>query len=154
MLHELRYYSRMAIGICKMLHARLPSDPKALLRRQFKTREGSFLDTVRRVVFERADHPYTWMFRAAGCEYSDLVDSVKRIGLEPTLAKLRSEGVYLAHDEWKGKIPFVRAGRHPQRFESVEHQRPAPSHGRSYYQDYYHFASSPDCTPIFVLKGW
>jgi len=120
MLHELRYYSRMAIGIWKMLHAPLPSDPREYLRRQFQNREVAFLDTLRRVVFARADHPYAVMFRLAGCEYPDLADSVKRHGLEPTLIRLRNEGVYLAHDEWKAKTPIIRSGRH------------IPSHSRSF----------------------
>ena len=111
MLHELRYYSRMAVGIWQMMRSPLPSDPRGFLRRQFENREANFLDTVRRVIFADPSHPYAVMFRLAGCEFGDLEDSVLRYGLEPALSRLRSEGVYLAHDEWKEKIPVVRAGR-------------------------------------------
>ena len=101
----------MAIGMWKMMAARLPDDPDEQLRRQFENREFSFLDIVREAVFARPDHPYAAMLRLAGCEYGDLADSVKRQGLEDTLSRLRDEGVYLAHDEWKGKIPIVRCGK-------------------------------------------
>ena len=120
MLNEIRFYSRMAIGISKMLRAPLPADPSGYLRQQFENRETNFLDTVRRAVFAHSDHPYAEMFRLAQCSYDDLADSVRRQGLEPTLSRLRQEGIYLTHDEWKGKSPILRCGQH------------IPSHNRSF----------------------
>jgi hypothetical protein len=52
------------------------------------------------------------MFRLAGCCYEDLADSVKRNGLEATLAAIQRQGVYLTHDEFKGKQPIIRSGKH------------------------------------------
>ena len=120
MLNEIRFYSRMGIGIWKMLRASLPADPAGYLRQQFENRETNFLETVRRAVFAHPDHPYAVMFRLAQCSYDDLVASVRRQGLEPTLSRLRQEGVYLTHDEWKGKSPILRCGQH------------IPSHNRSF----------------------
>jgi len=44
----------------------------------------------------------------AGCEFGDFSSSVLSIGIEPTLQKLQSEGVYVTNDEFKCKQPIVR----------------------------------------------
>jgi hypothetical protein len=48
--------------------------------------------------------------RMAGCTFEDLRESVGKEGLEATLETLRKEGVYLTHDEVKGK-PVTRRGK-------------------------------------------
>ena len=111
MLAELRYYSRMAIGIAQTMRTPLPTDPEERIRERFQRREQSFLELTERVVFRKPDHPYAAMFRLAGCEFGDLEAMVRRDGLEPVLLRLRREGVYLTHQEWKGKQPIVRGGR-------------------------------------------
>jgi hypothetical protein len=74
-------------------------------------REERFLELAREIVFANPEHPYSKMFRMAGCGYQDLANSVRSQGLESTLNSLAREGVYLAHDEFKGKTPIVRGGR-------------------------------------------
>ncbi len=66
---------------------------------------------MRRAVFEAPVNPYQKMLAVAGCNYGDLEQSVSRRGLESTLKELRSAGVYLTQEEFKGKTPIVRAGR-------------------------------------------
>ena len=82
-----------------------------LVRRQLETRESVFLDTLRRVVFDDASHPYHQMFRLARCSQEDFANLVQRDGLEPALQQIRSAGVYLSHDEFKGNASIVRDGR-------------------------------------------
>jgi hypothetical protein len=41
----------------------------------------------------------------------DLNDEVSRHGLEPALMRLRKAGVYVTHEEFKGNVPIVHAGR-------------------------------------------
>lgn len=112
MLREAGYYSRMAVGIYRLMRAAPPGDSFGLIRRQMENRESTFLETVKRAVFSDPEHPYHRMFRLAGCEYGDLAGTVWRRGLEETLKDLQAQGVYLAHDELKGKIPIVRSGQH------------------------------------------
>lgn len=110
MLAEARYYSRMAIGIAEMLRTQPPAAPHTMLREQFLRREEHFLRLAEQVVFAQPDHPYHRMFRHAGCSFGDLAQLVKSSGLEAALLQLRGAGVYLSHDEFKGKVPVVRGG--------------------------------------------
>ncbi|MDX1982478.1 MAG: hypothetical protein SFV51_19545 [Bryobacteraceae bacterium] len=104
-------YYRRAAGIRRMVKALPSTDPVSRIRQQLLQREIVFLDTVLRVVFERADNPYFHMFRMAGCNFEDLEEIVMREGLEAALTVLHRAGVYLTHDEFKGKTAVVRNGR-------------------------------------------
>lgn len=108
MFREASYYSRMAVGLHKMARMPLAPDPRALVRRTLEKRETNFLELMRRAVYEYPANPYHQLFQWAGCTYGDLERAVRRDGLEPTLEKLRQEGVYLEHDEFKGKRPIRR----------------------------------------------
>src|SRR5258706_7627105 len=110
MLNDLGYSPRMPKGVMQLQRAQLPADPEAFVREKLLNRERSFLDVAQRVIFRTAEHPFHRMFRLAGCEFGDLAAGVRRDGLERTLLRLRQEGVYLSHDEWKGKVPIVRSG--------------------------------------------
>jgi hypothetical protein len=112
MLDEAIHYSRMALGIYRFLRTKPLADPEAVVRRQLENRDTAFLDTARKAIFADARNPYLQMFRLAGCTFEDLERAVHKDGLEPALAALLREGVYLTHDEFKGKTPIVRAGRH------------------------------------------
>jgi hypothetical protein len=112
MIGEIIYYSRMTLGTWDLLRQPAPAaDPLAVLQRQMERREEHFLDLARRVVFSNPQHPYHEMFRIAGCAWEDLAAEVGRHGLEPTLERLAAAGVYLTHDEFKGKTPVVRDRR-------------------------------------------
>lgn len=111
MLREAAYYLRMAMGVYKYARALGLSDPHGRIRHQLENRERFFLETIRRVIFDHPGHPYHQMFELAGCGCADLEESVRREGLEKTLRSLQAAGVYLSHDEFKGKTPIVRAGR-------------------------------------------
>jgi len=112
MLDEAIYYSRMALGIYKFLRTKPHPDPEAVIRHQLENREANFLNTTRQVIFSNPRNPYHEMFRLAGCTFEDLEQGVAKDGLEATLAVLHRQGVYLTHDEFKGKAAIVRSGRH------------------------------------------
>jgi hypothetical protein len=112
MLDEAIYYGRMALGIYQFLRTKPLPDPEAVIRHQLENREAIFLNIVQRVVFSNPRHPYHEMFRLAGCAFEDLAQAVAKDGLDPTLAALHRQGVHLTHDEFKGKTPIVRSGRH------------------------------------------
>lgn len=112
MIAELKFYIAELRGMRDYLKTPPHADPDAVLRRQLENREATLLEKLRKVVFANPSHPYSQMFRLAGCSEADLEDSVRRKGLEPTLRELLDAGVYLTHDEFKGKQPVVRQGRH------------------------------------------
>ena len=112
MLKEAAYYLRMARGLPKLIRYPAHQDPEAVLRAQMEHRESRFLDTLHRIVFDNPEHPYARMFGEAQCDFADVQDLVRRGGLECALETLRGAGVWLSHDEFKGKQPIVRNGRH------------------------------------------
>jgi len=111
MIQEIIYYSRMTLGIRDLLRQPVVADPMTAVRFNLEHREEHFLDLARRIVFSNPQHPYHEMFRIAGCTAEDLAAEVGSHGLEPALEKLLAAGVYLTHDEFKGKTPLVRGGR-------------------------------------------
>jgi len=110
MIREAAYYANLSLAVCRML--RYPSGgADTFIREHLATREQRFLAIAAQRIFSEPGNPYRELFRLAGCEQSDLAESLKRRGLEATLSKLAAEGVCLSHDEFKGKTPLVRAGR-------------------------------------------
>jgi hypothetical protein len=107
----LRFYGRMAVNMYRLARAPAIVDPAASLRNSLANRNANFLNLVARVVYANPENPYHKMLRLARCDHADLVQSVERHGLEHTLEDLRRAGVYLTHDEFKGKEPIVRSGQ-------------------------------------------
>ena len=105
-----RNYAQTVRGVREFLKTPSPTDCMGLVRRQLENRESVFLDTLRRVVFDDASHPYRQMFRLARCSQEDFATLVQRHGLEAALEHIRSAGVYLTQDEFKGNAPIVRDG--------------------------------------------
>jgi hypothetical protein len=101
----------MTLGMRDLLRQPRVADPMAALRLLLEHREEHFLNLARRIVFSNPQHPYHEMFRIAGCAWEDLAAEVARRGLEAALEKLAVAGVYLTHDEFKGKTPVIRSGR-------------------------------------------
>jgi hypothetical protein len=80
------------------------------IKRDLDRREERFLDVARTQIFARPESPYLKLLRHAGCEYGDFQTLIRRCGIEQTLARLASEGVYLTVEEFKGKKDVVRGG--------------------------------------------
>lgn len=111
MLKEALHYGRLSIALARGLHAKRPDEPERLIREQLEKRDERFLELVRQSVFERSANPYRMLFEGGGCSFGDLASEVRRNGLETTLKSLQQAGVYLTHDEFKGKKPIERFGR-------------------------------------------
>ena len=110
MLSEARYYARMAWHFGRFIKAAPITDPEAVIRETLSRREENFLNLVRRGIFENPKSPYGQLFRLADCTFEDLRDSVRKTGLEKALQILREAGIYLTHEEVKGK-PIQRHGK-------------------------------------------
>lgn len=111
MFKEIAYYSRMARGLYDYVSRPVHADPVGAIREQMEQRDGRFLSMLRAIVYADANHPYHRMLRMAGCAHEDVARMVSREGLEGALSALLGAGVYLTHDEFKGKQPIVRSGR-------------------------------------------
>lgn len=87
-----------------------PEQARARIERQLRRREQSFLSLLDRAVYRNPASPYLKLLEVAGAEFGDVQGMVEEIGLEPTLARLRDEGVYVTLDETKGRRPIERLG--------------------------------------------
>lgn len=112
MIAEVLHYSRMALGLRQYLRSKPYPDAEAVIRHQLENRESIFLSTVRQTIFSNPGNPYHEMFRLAGCTFEDLEQAVRKSGLETALGVLHRQGIYVTHDEFKGKAEIVRSGRH------------------------------------------
>jgi hypothetical protein len=118
MLAEVWKYSRMLRAIVQHLRSPLEADPEGIIRKEMEDRGDNFLAHAT-TVMSLPEHPYAQMFRLAGSSYADLESSVRRDGVEATLEKLLEEGVFLTHDEFRGKKEIVRSGRHIPALPSI-----------------------------------
>ncbi len=78
------------------------------IRMALNKRESNFLELVGQQIYQRSNSPYLKLLKHAGCDFSDLRESVQRHGIENTLGLLAKEGVYLTSSEYKGKKDVVR----------------------------------------------
>jgi hypothetical protein len=111
MLAEVGKYARMLRAIVQHLRSPLEPDPEGIIRKEMEERTDNFLAHAA-TVMSMPGHPYAVMFSLAGCSYADLEAAARRDGVEATLQKLLEEGVFLTHDEFRGKKEIVRSGRH------------------------------------------
>lgn len=110
MIDPIRYHYRMAKGLMQMARQPHNPDPLGRLKEQIVNRDERFLGLLAEAVFPQPEHPYSIMFRLAGCSQQDFESLVRRQGLEVALEAVRAAGVYLTHDEMKGRTPIVRGG--------------------------------------------
>lgn len=92
-------------------------------------RESNLLETLERGVFSNPQSPWLRMLRIARCEPGDVRAMIGRDGVEAALGALRTAGVGLTFEEFKGTQPIVRGGEvieaSPSAFDN-------PGSGRSY----------------------
>lgn len=124
MLREARYYSRLALALAKWSRTPLERDPEALVAQTVRARADNFLALARTAIFETPTNPYNALFRWSGCEYGDLARMVRGEGLDGALRALAKAGVYLTHDEFKGRTPVVRGGEQLVVVDSADLRNP------------------------------
>ncbi len=111
MIQEALRYSRMAVALRRHFRTPLDPDPERTIRRLLENREENFLSLARNVL-GNPEHPYAQLFSVTGCSYADLEAAVRSGGVEAALQALLREGVYVSHDEFRGREEIVRGGKH------------------------------------------
>ena len=108
---EARAYARFLFGLPAFLRYRVSyEEARAIVQRRLREREANFLASVQHGILGNPRSPYLKLLQLAGCEFGDLVNSVRDRGLEGTLQQLRDAGVYITFEEFKGRKPIERGG--------------------------------------------
>ncbi|MGE3521078.1 MAG: hypothetical protein AB7J63_19210, partial [Vicinamibacterales bacterium] len=81
---------------------------RAALESSLRERSQTFLEFLRRAVYEHPDSPYQPILRQAGVSFDDCVRLVHERGVEGALGRLYDEGVRVTLDEFKGRRPIQR----------------------------------------------
>lgn len=89
-----------------------PAQAEAVVRARLAGRQHAFLRLIERGVFGHRASPYRALLDAAGCSLGDVRSLLHSHGLEGALEALRRAGVYVTFEEFKGRRPLVRHGRH------------------------------------------
>jgi hypothetical protein len=93
------------------------------VRRAVGDREQRFVTFLESHVYGHERSPYRRLLLEAGCELSDVARLVRDEGLEGALRCLYDAGVYVTHDEMKGREP-VRRGSAAFEFAPCDFDNP------------------------------
>ncbi len=109
MFRQMTTYGRFAFGLRRFLKEPATAERgRELIQQRLRDRSSDFLALVKGAIYSSATSPYSHLLRMAGCEYADLERMVRQQGIEPTLERLRTAGVYVTIDEFKCRRPIVR----------------------------------------------
>jgi hypothetical protein len=84
---------------------------KQIIASRIQNRGNSFLTIVQKGIFQNPKSPYLKLFQIAGCEFGDIEAGVNKDGIELTLQKLRSSGVYFSFEEFKNGSEVIRGSQ-------------------------------------------
>jgi hypothetical protein len=108
-LEDVRTLGRYARGLRSHLRRPLSvSDCHALIREGLADREANFLRLSEHGVYASSANPYRRLLEYAGVEFGDLRALVLERGLDDTLVTLFDAGVYITHEELRGRRPVRR----------------------------------------------
>src|SRR5215468_5698283 len=107
----LKMFAQFPVALRRFLHNRpTPRAAEATVHERMARRTDNFLRLVERSVYGVPRSPYLALLKLAGCELGDLRALVHDKGLEGALLELRTAGVYVSYEEFKGRKPIVRDG--------------------------------------------
>jgi hypothetical protein len=108
---DVKMYSRFAGSLRRFLSRSVTfEEARAVVRDRMQRRDENFLRQADLGIFGHPGSPYLPLFRQARIGPDDLRESVRSVGLEDTLRRLREAGVYFSFEEFKGRRPVVRDG--------------------------------------------
>ncbi len=102
---------RFAGGIRRYLKQPLTlEDCRRIVAEAERQRDDNFLRLMRRGVYANARSPYRRLLEHAQIEYGEMERDVRLNGVDATMGRLYSAGVYLGFDEFKGNKRIERPG--------------------------------------------
>jgi hypothetical protein len=105
-------FARFLAGLPGFVRRRMTAaEALSIVQERLQNRERNFLDVVERSVFGNPRSPYRALLATAGCAMNDVRDLVAREGLDGALQRLRTDGVYVSFEEFKGLQPIVRGSQ-------------------------------------------
>ena len=108
-MSELAAFGKFLGGLHVLVRRRMSvKEARSIIAYRLRNREQNFIRSVERSVYRNPRSPYHALLASAGCTIDDLQELVKTSGLDATLQRLRSEGVYVSFEEFKGLTPIVR----------------------------------------------
>lgn len=129
-ISEFAAFAKFLGGLHRLVQRKM-TVPEALriIRQRLDHREANLLASLEHGIYDNPRSPYRALLGRAGCGLGDVREMLKREGLEGTLQRLRSEGVYVSFEEFKGLRPIVR-GSFTISPKPADFDNPA---GRRYY---------------------
>jgi hypothetical protein len=111
----MKKYLRFILGLRKYLKTRITPEEaieqaRNALKERVSQRSENFLRLLERGVYNYPKSPYLPMLRNRKIGFEDLSRWIGNEGIEQTLLKLHSEGIYFTVDEFKGKTKVERQG--------------------------------------------
>lgn len=104
-------FRRFAGGIRRYLKQPLTLEEcRAIVADAEQHRDDNLLALLRRGVYANPHSPYRRLLEHAGVEYGDVERDVRLNGVEASMERLRSAGVWLSFDEFKGNKRIERPG--------------------------------------------
>ncbi len=111
-LKDLKKYYRFCVGMRRFLaHTLSLEESRSLISKRMEIRGKLFLNLVEKAVYGNPKSPFLKLLDLVGYKFQDIVDLVKRNGIEKTLEKLSQDGVYITFDEFKGRTKVSRGGK-------------------------------------------
>lgn len=108
-------YLRLTPGLRNFLRSTISlEESKQVITTRLRNRGRNFLSLVKEAIYQNPKSPYFKLLQMANCELGDIESLVNKGGIEATLQKLLTEGVYLSWEEFKGMKEVVRGSNHFQ----------------------------------------
>ena len=108
-ISELLAFSRFIGGLHRLVRRRMTvPEAMSIIQDRLINREQNFLASLDRGVYSNPRSPYSRLLAHAGFTLDDIRELVRTEGIEGALSKLRSAGVYVSFEEFKGLTPIVR----------------------------------------------
>jgi hypothetical protein len=108
-LDNVKMLERYFFGLPHFLTSTVSLDEsRRMVTEQLRNRERSFLTLIQIAVYHYSASPYRALLSNAGIDFPDIANLVQRDGLNATLERLHSEGVYLSYEEFKGRSVIRR----------------------------------------------
>ncbi|MFC1846431.1 hypothetical protein ACFLYS_00015 [Chloroflexota bacterium] len=109
---QAKMYCNFARGMRRFLKETLTLEQcLEIISDGLENREQNLLHTVKKTIYENENSPFLKLLHLAGCEYGDFEKLVLADGVEASLHKLKTKGVYISLEEFKGKQAAVRGSR-------------------------------------------